>query len=206
MHWITHWYSHLQVKLDVLLPGLALLIGGALVIFVATRLLERALQRSRLPLSMDTTMLIRRGTASALWIVLILLVLRHWGVNVSGIWTMLASVLAVIGVGMLAVWTMVSNITAAFFIWIWRPYHLGENLEILPDGLKGRAVDRSLMFTEIEEEDGSTLMVPNNLIFQRVIRRSPGARKPPVPAESRDGDREPRDQDGNAGALQADKL
>lgn len=29
------------------------------------------------------------------------------------------------------------------------------------------------MFTVIREEDGSTLMVPNNLFLQRIIRREP---------------------------------
>jgi small-conductance mechanosensitive channel len=81
--------------------------------------------------------------------------------------------LAVIGVGLLAVWTMVSNITASLFIWIWRPYELGETIEMLPNNVKGRAVDRSLMFTTLREADGTLLMIPNNQFFQNVIRRWP---------------------------------
>lgn len=205
MQRITPWYTDFTATLTALLPGFVLLIGGALLIFVATRLLARALRRSHLHLSIDTRLLIRRGTAAALWLILILLVLRYWGVNVDGIWTMLASVLAVIGVGLLAVWTMVSNITAAFFIWIWRPYHLGEHVEILPDGLKGRAVDRSLMFTEIEEEDGSTLVVPNNLIFQRIIRRGPDGHRVAID-ELDEAELNPHDERGNGLVLPGDRL
>ncbi len=205
MQRITQWLSHFGLALLPLMPGLVLLIGGGLFIFLATRLLGRTLRRSHLPLSMDTRLLIRRGSASALWVVLILLVLRNWGVNVDGIWTMLASILAVIGVGLLAVWTMVSNITASFFIWIWRPYHLGEHIEILPDGLKGRAVDRSLMFTEIEEEDGSTLMVPNNLIFQRIIRRGADGRRHAVD-DLQAVEPKPLKKDENAAGGEAGKL
>lgn len=199
------WYAHFVAKLTALLPGFVLLISGALFIFLATRLLAGTLRRSRLHLSIDTRLMIRRGTATALWVILILLVLRYWGVDVDGIWTMLASVLAVIGVGLLAVWTMVSNITAAFFIWIWRPYHLGEHVEILPDGLKGRAVDRSLMFTEIEEEDGSTLVVPNNLIFQRIIRRGPDGHRAAV-EELEEADGKPLDERGNGPLSPSERL
>ena len=202
MQRITQWLSHVELALLPLVPGLVLLICGGLFIFLVTRLLGRALQRSHLPLSMDSRLLIRRGSASALWVVLVLLVLRNWGINVDGIWTMLASILAVIGVGLLAVWTMVSNITASFFIWIWRPYHLGEHIEILPDGLKGRAVDRSMMFTAIEEEDGSILMVPNNLIFQRIIRRRPDGRGHAVDELQT----KPLQKDKNAAGGEAGKL
>ena len=177
MQWLANLYFRLEPLLTASVPGVVLLLCGAVVNLVLSRLLLRALHRSDLPLSIDTKLLIRRGTAWFLWLMLILLVLHAWGVKVDGIWTMLASALAVVGVGLLAVWTMASNITASLFIWIWRPYNLGQRIEILPDGLKGRAVDRSLMFTEIEEEDGSILMVPNNLIFQRIIRRAPDGRK-----------------------------
>jgi len=177
MQWLAHWYFQFEPVFKDSVPGLVLLLGGGLVNLVLSRLVLRALHRSRLPLSIDTKLLIRRSTAWLLWLMLILLVLHAWGVKVDGIWTMLASALAVIGVGLLAVWTMASNITASLFIWIWRPYNLGQHIEILPEGLKGRAVDRSMMFTEIEEENGSTLMVPNNLIFQRIIRRAPDGKK-----------------------------
>jgi len=143
MQWLAHWYFQFEPVFKDSVPGLVLLLGGGLVNLVLSRLVLRALHRSRLPLSIDTKLLIRRSTAWLLWLMLILLVLHAWGVKVDGIWTMLASALAVIGVGLLAVWTMASNITASLFIWIWRPYNLGQHIEILPEGLKGRAVDAS---------------------------------------------------------------
>lgn len=162
-------------NLQRFLPGIVLLFGGALIILVIQRRLERSLAQLRrhTRLSIDTTLVLQRLGAGILWVILALIALRFMGVNVDGLWAILASTLAVVGVGLLAVWTMVSNITASLFIWIWRPYELGEHIEVLPDGLKGRTIDRSLMFTEIREEDGSTLMVPNNLFFQRIIRRAP---------------------------------
>lgn len=158
-----------------LLPSLLIFAVGALLVILLQRALRRTLARAsrHTPMSAETALTLQRVSAGALWLLLVLLTLRHLGVNVDGLWTLMVSTLAVIGVGLLAVWTMVSNITASFFIWIWRPYELGERIELIPDGIKGRAVDRSLMFTVIREEDGSTLMVPNNLFFQRIVRRAP---------------------------------
>ncbi|OYV77711.1 MAG: hypothetical protein B7Z66_03075 [Chromatiales bacterium 21-64-14] len=176
MDHVTAWLAtHLPHPLAALLPSLGVLVVGALLISLVQRSLDRALRRAHrhVHISEETVRVLRKTSAVALWIVLALILLRLWGINVDGIWTTIASVLAVVGVGLLAVWTMASNITATLFIWIWRPYNLGQQIEILPDGIKGRAVDRSLMFTTIQEADGSTLMIPNNLFFQRIIRRSP---------------------------------
>lgn len=174
MHSVATWFLDLSPKFAHLLPGLLVLLGGAIVIVVIQRLVRRMLHHTRrhIPLSVDTLMLVQRGSAALLWTILLLVALRTWGVNVNGIWAVLVSMLAVVGVGLLAVWTMVSNITASFFIWIWKPYSLGQQVEILPDGVKGRAVNRNLMFTELREEDGHVLVIPNNIIFQRIIRRS----------------------------------
>jgi small-conductance mechanosensitive channel len=65
---------------------------------------------------------------------------------------------------------MVSNVTADLFLTIWRPFRLGDTVELLPEKLKGRAIDRNLMFTVLLEEDGCVLQVPNNLFFQRIFR------------------------------------
>lgn len=98
------------------------------------------------------------------------LILQLWGLSVSGLWALLASVAALIGVGFLAVWTIISNMTASFFITIWHPFRLGETVELLPDGLSGRVIDRNLMFTVLREERGTILHVPNNFFFQKVFR------------------------------------
>lgn len=165
--WIPSWHH-------VLPPILLLAVGGALVL-IAQKFLRRYTNRliRITEITPGTALFLRRMLGGAMWLILALLFLRQIGVNVDGLWTVLASTLAVIGVGLLAVWTMVSNITASLFIWIWRPYEFGERIELMPDEIKGRVVERSLMFTTLREEDGNLLMVPNNQFFQRVVRRTP---------------------------------
>lgn len=107
-----------------------------------------------------------------IWIFGFILILHVWGVDVTALWTAFVSTIAIIGVGLLAVWTMVSNITARFFIWFWRPMRLGQQIEIFPEVLQGIVVQENLMFTELRQEDGRIIVIPNNMFFQRVIRRS----------------------------------
>jgi small-conductance mechanosensitive channel len=108
----------------------------------------------------------------ALGLLLLVLILRLWGVDVSVIWTTFIGMLAVIGVGLLATWTMASNITARFFIWFWQPMRLGQRVEIFPENISGRVIEGNLMFTELRQDDGHVIVIPNNLLFQRVIRRA----------------------------------
>lgn len=157
------------------LPSLILLVAGLLLIVVARHYIRRFwnITDGHLPLNPASRKTIERLLVSLLWLFLALVLLRFWGIDVSSIWSTIVSLLAVVGVGLLATWTMVSNITARLFVLIWRPYHLGQQIEILPENLKGRVIDTDLMFTCIEQDDGQEVIIPNNLFFQRIIRRAP---------------------------------
>jgi small-conductance mechanosensitive channel len=111
-----------------------------------------------------------RALSAVLWVCVGLLVLDVWGVSVTGLWAVLVSVATLIDVGFLAGWTIVSNITASFFLTLWHPFHLGEVVEVLLESLKGRVIDRNLMFTVLREEHRTTLHVPTNFFFQKIFR------------------------------------
>lgn len=126
-----------------------------------------------IPISDSYSAIFQRVTRWALGLLLLVLLLRAWGIDVSVLWTTFVGMLTVIGVGLLATWTMVSNVTARFFIWFWQPARLGQRIEIFPENLCGRVIEENLMFTELRQEDGQIIVIPNNLLFQRVIRRTP---------------------------------
>ncbi len=153
-----------------------LVLGGGLVFL---NYVKRGLFRSlafvqrRAALSVGSVHAIGRFATVTLYVLLVLIALRMAGFQVTGILDTFAGFLAVLGVGMVAVWTMLSNITATFLMLIWKPYELGQCIEILPDGIKGKVLDSNLMFTEIEEQQGTSVLVPNNLFFQRYVRRAP---------------------------------
>jgi len=172
MDQIVQWLNDHDVTALNLATTVAVLVGAAIVIAVVKRLLQRWLRglEGRLGLTQDVVLSVTRVVASALWIIAALVILNLWGIAVGGVWTLIVSGAAVVGVGFLATWAMISNITASLFILIWRPFHLGDTVEVLPENLKGRVVERNLMFVVLREEAGSAIKVPNNLFFQKMFR------------------------------------
>lgn len=138
-----------------------------------------AILGERRTLSRGYGIIFKRVTSWFLWLLVWVVVLRVWAVDVTAVWTTFVSLLAVIGVGMLALWAMVSNITARFFIWFWQPLGIGQRIEIFPEALVGEVVEENLMFTELKQEDGAIVVIPNNFFFQRIIRRLPSLPTPP---------------------------
>src|SRR5262245_2221390 len=172
MQRLVAWADRSDISVPTLLVTVAFIICTLIVALVLNRLLRRWVRRveARVHLPYETVLTLTRVVSGSLWLVTAMLVLNMWGIGLSGLWTLLASVVAVIGVGFLAVWTIISNVTASFFITLWRPFRLGQTVELLPENLKGRVIDRNLMFTVLRDEGGGTLQVPNNLFFQKMFR------------------------------------
>ena len=174
---IPHWLSQSNISFGSAITTAVILGVAVAVIWLLNRYIWKLLASTErhLPISYETSLMITRSAAAAVWIVAVMLILNLWGISMSGLWTLLVSAAAVIGVGFLAVWAMISNITASLFLTIWRPFHLGQTVEILPEGVKGQAVSRDMMFTALREESGATLQIPNNLFFQKMFRVSGNA-------------------------------
>jgi small-conductance mechanosensitive channel len=158
-------------------------IGVVIGAFVLSYLLKRPLRDSlrelapRLRLPYEAVLTTTRFLIGALWLLTAMLVLEIWGVSVGGLWTVLVSAATIVGVGFLATWTMISNITASFFIAFWRPFRLGDTVEMLPENLSGRVIDINLMFIVVRENGGSVIQIPNNLFFQKMFRVSGNSSK-----------------------------
>jgi small-conductance mechanosensitive channel len=176
MDQIVQWLDQHNVTATTLLITVVLLIAASIVIFLLKRLLHNWLRRveARLGLPYEVVLTVTRITSSVLWVITVMVILEIWGIGVGGVWTLLVSAATLIGVGFLATWTMVSNITASLLIMIWRPFRLGDTVEVLPEKLKGRVVDRDLMFVVLREEAGSAIRIPNNMFFQKMFRVSDG--------------------------------
>ena len=172
---IQHIIHYPEWWLKRLLASILLILGYIIV----TRILDKAiakfngLLKNRRHISSSYAAIFQRVMRWAIGLLLLVLILRVWGADVTVLWTTFVGLLAVIGVGLLATWTMASNVTARFFIWFWQPVRLGQRIEIFPENLCGRVTEENLMFTELRQDDGHVIVIPNNLLFQRVIRRSP---------------------------------
>jgi small-conductance mechanosensitive channel len=188
---IFAWFNDLDIRTAMAFATFLVILAA----FAAMLVLKRFLQpwvsdlTLRFGLPHETSGKLGRVLVITVWIVAALLVLDIWGVGIGGLWTVLVSTVTLVGVGFLATWTMISNFTASVFLTIWRPFRLGERVELLPENFGGRVIDRNLMFTALREEHGSILQVPNNLFFQKVFRV--GNAMAPTAAESDSRRRQP---------------
>lgn len=166
----------------LLAPGLTVL----LILLVATllqrmswRLLRRADDLYHFPAGLLITG--RRISALLIYSAALLLILERLGVEGRVLWTAFTGFAAVGAVAFFAAWSVLSNLFCTMLIFATRPFRVHDTVEILESGdkpgMKGRVRDINLVYTTLEELlpdghlSGSVLQVPNNMFFQRVVRR-----------------------------------
>lgn len=154
----------------------------AVAAFVVERLINRALHRLQAAgtLALLPARILRRLAQWTMLVVVVLSLLALFRVEVGDIWKTLTAVLAVVGIGFIASWSFLSNITAGFIILIWRPFRLGDRVELLPDGPSGEVQDINTMFTILRSEDGTRFAVPNNQFLQHSVKCGAPTPQPPA--------------------------
>ncbi|AKC88031.1 mechanosensitive ion channel family protein [Pseudoxanthomonas suwonensis] len=180
--WIQDW-------LGTVLPiGEVLLV--VLVAWLLQRLVRAAVRRlmSRRGLPPEMAAVLRRVSATLIAFAALLLVLERLGVSGTVLWTAFTGFAAVGAVAFFAAWSVLSNIFCTVLIFSTRPFRLYDHIEVLENGekpgLKGRVIDINLIYTTLLEvgtgasEEGSVLQIPNNLFFQRTVRRWRGQQVP----------------------------
>ena len=105
----------------------------------------------------------------------VVLVMGRWGYQVDTLLAVLGTILGLVAIGFVATWSVLSNLLCAFMLVVFRPFAVGDEVELVGgDGVKGRVIDLSLMFTTLEVGTDETVLVPNNTFFQRIFRRRAG--------------------------------
>lgn len=91
-------------------------------------------------------------------------------------WAVVSALATTVAIGFFAVWSVLSNMVCALLILVFRPFRVGDWIELL-EGTKpapaGRIVDMNLLFVSLVDPSDENLEVriPNSLIFQKVVRR-----------------------------------
>ncbi len=112
-----------------------------------------------------------------IFVLAILLVLHNFGMQIGGIWALISTVLAMIAIGFVAVWSMLSNASATLLILIFRPFEIGDHVEFVGEPTKGKVKSLGMVYTTLHEDGATVLQVPNNLFFQKILRRKRGKSK-----------------------------
>lgn len=188
--WAEPWLEFIEIGLQI-----ALIVLGAWVLNLLFRRLIRRLGGSY-SLPAELIMGARRVIGLLIYASALLLILDRFGVSGTVLWTAFTGFAAVAAVAFFAAWSVLSNIFCTLLIFTTRPFRLYDHVELLEagdkPGLKGQVVDINLIYTTLREEaEGQVLQVPNNLFFQRVLRRfragPPGTRVSPDTAATADG-------------------
>ncbi len=172
-------FTFLQTLLPKLMAVLPLILGivaGAFVLsFVACRGLQ--LLADRTSLTDQDVAPFRRIVKWLIRGVALVLILSVLGFNLGGLWAVFSTVLAMVAIGFVAVWSVLSNVSCTVIMLIARPFNIGDELEVAGEPISGRVVDLNFVYTTLKDADGRLVQIPNNLFFQKVVKR----RLNPVP-------------------------
>ena len=167
---LTAWLPRL---LSVLPVVLAIMIGTYLLNLLVGRALIVLANRTRLT-EMDVMPFhqVLRWVTRFLAGILILSVL---GFEIGGIWAMFSTIMGLVAIGFVAVWSILSHTSATMLILFLHPFQMGDDLEIAGEPVQGRAVDINFFFTTLIDHEGTLHQIPNNLFFQKTLKRRKNA-------------------------------
>lgn len=163
---IADYVPHLVESLPLVL---AIILATFLLNLVVGRSLAVLARRTRLT-EMDVLPIrhVLRWTAR---VVAGILILSVFGFQIGGIWAMLSTILGLVAIGFVAVWSLISHTSATMLILFLRPFQVGDDLEFPGEAVKGRVVDLNFFFTTLVDHEGTFHQIPNNLFFQKTLKR-----------------------------------
>jgi len=186
---VVRWWAELPQRVDEALPYLVFSAGKtvlvALIALVAYRIVSSVLHRLEDRYKIDHAIIaslriVLRWLAATLTVAAII---QAWGL-IDNFWTAMTTVVALVAIGFVAVWSVLSNISCSIMLLTTRMFRIGDRVELLPDAIAGRVVAITLLYTTLETEEGDELRVPNNIFFQRVVKRRKGAASKAIEGEA----------------------
>ena len=151
---------------------------GPAALFGAAILTTALLARSRRPRAVASACVQRRlglPKGVARWLVtgaVALVALLAFGIDLQGLWSTLVAALSLVAIGFVAMWSILSHMLASILIVVFRPFEVGDRVAIVGDDpVVGEVIDLNPVYTTLQTEDGGTLQVPNNLFFQKAVKR-----------------------------------
>lgn len=151
-----------------------ILAGALLVFFGLKRVFQYLLERANL--SSLTFRPLRLTLRYAVLIVAAALVLNVWGIPTDTLLAVVGTVLGLVAIGFVAVWSVLSNLLCTFVLILFKPFRVGDELEIPGDSVTGKVVDLTLIFTTLRGSNGEYVQVPNNMFFQKIFKRRAGSK------------------------------
>ena len=173
-------FDHIWNSLTEAAPGIVAALPVAAAVTLGGILLNIIIRRSLLLLAKRTQLTeqdivpARNVLKWLVRIVTVVIVLGVFGFQLGGLWAMISTVLAMVAIGFVAVWSLLSHTSATLILVILRPFSIGDDIELPSENVKGRVIDLNFFFTTLLTHDGAQWRIPNNLFFQKVLKRQTG--------------------------------
>ena len=161
--------SYLPQVLAALPVAIAIAVGAMLLNLILGRAM--LLLARRMHLTETDILPFRRILGWVLRILALILILGVFGFQLGGIWAIISTILGLIAIGFVAVWSLLSHTSSTLLILFLRPFQVGDDIEFAGEPVKGRVIDLNFFFTTLLDHDGAVLQIPNNLFFQKSLRR-----------------------------------
>lgn len=158
-------------KVSAQLPSALVILLVAFVLNLAIRRGIDSLARRTSPTFAEPS---KRAVRLFITLAAVILIADAYGADLNGLWTMLSATLALVALGFVAVWSVLSNISCTLLILFFRPYEIGDEVEFIDPVAKGTVVSLNFGYTTLRDETGMLVQIPNNLFFQKIIKRRPG--------------------------------
>ena len=107
-----------------------------------------------------------------------------WGIDPKNVWITVTGALAVVAIAFFAVWSLIGNILAGIILYFTSPFKIDDEIEVLPEEIRGQVIAINTFFTVLQDEDRNYINIPNAQFFQKYIRvRRRRGHEVTVPAE-----------------------
>jgi len=160
--WKNIWSAISGFALHRLLPAALILVGGILLVRIILRLMNKAMEKSKLDKAVVA--LIISVLRVVFLLVIILIAASSLGIDVSGI-VALASVLTL--AVSLAVQDALTNLIGGFTLLNTKPFSIGDFVEIA--GQSGTVQQVGLTYTKLLTPDRKTVSIPNSSVVAAQI-------------------------------------
>lgn len=147
------------------LQVVVLVVMGLIALKVVLSAFDRVARRSALePLAMRP---LRTGLRWMGYVAIVGLIFAKFGVN---LFVVLSAVLTLVAIGFVAVWSVLSHFLCTYLIVLFRPFRVGDRVDFPGEGVGGRVVEMTNLFTILEDGHGARFHIPNNTFFQKIIK------------------------------------
>lgn len=153
----------LEFCIDVVLAVIVLLVGGKIIKWVV-KLLRNSMERAEAEQGVIT--FVSSLCKYALYFILILMILSHFGVTASSVIAVLGSAGLTVG---LALQGSLSNFAGGVLILLLKPFVVGDYIIENADKQEGTVTEITIFYTKLLTIDNKAIMIPNGTLSNSSI-------------------------------------